>query len=69
MRLSVYLAQTVKVRPGDRGYYRAALDACVDDLESAPVPLTVELTWTLADGFCVVYTTSGRSTRTPEHDG
>src|SRR5436305_13137170 len=48
------------VRPGDRGYTRAALDACVADLESAPVPIAVERTWTLADGFCVVYTYPSR---------
>jgi hypothetical protein len=43
------------MRPGDRGYHRVALDACVAELESAPAPITVERAWTLADGFCVIY--------------
>jgi hypothetical protein len=43
------------VRPGDAGYNRAALDACVGDLTGAPVDIEVESSWTLSDGFCVVY--------------
>ena len=29
-------------------------------MESSPVAITVELTWTLADGFCVVYQHAAR---------
>jgi hypothetical protein len=50
------------VRPGDAGYNRAALDACVDELAAAPVSVEVEASWTLSDGFCVVYRHSARST-------
>jgi hypothetical protein len=41
------------MRPGDAGYNRAAMDACVEDLTAFGID--VELSWTLSDGFCVVY--------------
>jgi hypothetical protein len=43
------------MRPGDAGYSRAALDACIADLTTAPVRIEVQSSWTLSDGFCVVY--------------
>jgi hypothetical protein len=50
------------MRPGDAGYNRTALDACVDELTAGPAGIEVESSWTLSDGFCVVYRYSHRLT-------